>query len=423
VANQVRPNLTFGQTIYSAATGQGGGAVFWGYELAWSRPLSDRVSLTLDGFFGGGGGANVTYGDGRMARVGVGLSTFISPSVTLDATLSQVEITGTSISGPLWSLGITYHPEKDTRGNQEEPRLRTVSSRASRIYPTDHLNRQGLTQPNISLIGAEASFLSFAPDREVYFAADGAVGGAQGYMQVFGGLRQRIQSGAVQAYGDLALGFGGGGQVATGGGVLLSASAGVSVPAAPLFDIEFSVGRIVAPDGDFGGTHGMVRLTRAFQKTREQSTRPQKWRLSSGFTLQRPNDSFRQAGNPYTAWPVMQESSIDMLLGENVYITGNGQTVVDGDAGGYALGLLGMGYQFPLHEDWMLSFEGHIGAAGGGGVETRGGIVGSLRAELDYRLTDRWGLSLGVGQIRTLKGGGMAPPFVHIGVKTPFRTK
>ena len=277
------------------------------------------------------------------------------------------------------------------------------------------------------MLGAEASFLTFVPNREIYFAADGAVGGAQGYMQVLGGIRQRVsvdsKPNGIEAYGDLAIGFGGGGQVPTGGGVLLLATAGVTLPVGPLFDVELSLGRTIAPDGDFQGTAATVRLTRSFQKTRQAPTREQNWRLSTGVTLQKPNSTFRQPGNPYTAWPLMQETSLDMLLNDHVYLTGNAQTVLDGDAGGYAVGLLGVGYQFPLADDWQLSFEGHVGAAGGGGVETKGGIVGSIRAELDYRLSDRWGLSAAVGKMQTYNAGGMAPTFVQIGLKTPFRTR
>ena len=92
-----------------------------------------------------------------------------------------------------------------------------------------------------------------------------------------------------------------------------------------------------------------------------------------------------------------------------------------GDAGGYALGILGAGYQFDLAARWNLSVEALLGAAGGGGVATNGGLIGGVRTELDYALTDGFHLTGGAGYLTTLEGGGMAPVTVHAGVKIPFR--
>ena len=76
----------------------------------------------------------------------------------------------------------------------------------------------------------------------------------------------------------------------------------------------------------------------------------------------------------------------------------------------------------PLGDRWSLSVEGLLGAAGGGGVNTAGGIVAGLRAEVDYRVGDAWRLSMGLGQLASVRSGGMSPTTVTLGVKIPFTT-
>jgi hypothetical protein len=117
------------------------------------------------------------------------------------------------------------------------------------------------------------------------------------------------------------------------------------------------------------------------------------------------------------------ESSIDLFLTDRIYFTGNAQTVAHGDAGGYAIGLLGFGYAMPLNNTWTVSLEGHIGGAGGGGVDTGGGLVGAARVEVDYAIRQNMAISVGLGTMQSLRsGGGARPVTVHVGVKTAFTT-
>ena len=81
---------------------------------------------------------------------------------------------------------------------------------------------------------------------------------------------------------------------------------------------------------------------------------------------------------------------------------------VSGGAG-YAIRMLGLGWQQPISDRWVISLEGRVGAAGGGGVIVTGGVIGSVAVEAEYALNDAMNLSVGLGKIKVLKGGGMAP--------------
>lgn len=425
IGREIAPGLSFGQSLYSAATGDAGGAFLWGFEMEKAVPLGHGFGLAFSGFVGGGGGAAQIVGDGLMLRAGVDLSYDLSERVALSLGGSWIRIEGAEIDDPALSLGLRFHagaPDGaagSAVGGLALP-LRSVAIRASQVAVGDRLNRAGRSQADLSLAGAEARF-ALAPRTDLVLGADGAAKGGEGYMQVMGGLRQRWAVGPVELFAEGSAGFGGGGEVDTGAGPLLGAAAGIALPVAPWADLEFALGATAAPDGDYRGATGSVRLVRVFERAGAlvDSAKPH-WQFTMGLSLQDPNTSFRTPGNPATARPLMQESSVDLFLTDALYLTGNAQTAMGGDAAGYAIGMLGLGYRVPLGDRWAVSLEGHLGAAGGGGIDTNGGLIGSLRTEVDYALTDRLSLSVGVGRLGALKGDAMAPTFVQAGLKIPF---
>lgn len=427
IGHEVASGLSFGQAIYSAASGDAGGAFFWGFEAVKTQPLTDNLSLKLQGFIGGGGGAAQVVGDGLMLRAGAALDYALSPHWGAQAGASWMRIAGANIDGPALGIGLHYavDPEEVRQGGALSLPLRSVSLGAAQVVARSGAQtRAGAPQPDLSLVGAEAAFL-LSGRNELTFGAAGAAKGGEGYMQVMGGLRHRIPLGPVDLFGEAALGFGGGGEVDTGAGALVSVAGGVSVPLANWLDLDLALGGTKALTGDHGGGVASVRLTRVFKRAPDQLTtgKPQKWAYSFGLSMQDPNSTFRKAGAVGSGRPIMQESSVDMFLTERLYLTGNAQTAMGGEVAGYAIGLLGLGYEMPLSPRWSASLEAHLGAAGGGGVNATGGLIGGLRGEVDYALRDNLRLSLGLGTLRALKSGGLAPVVATVGLKIPFETR
>ena len=117
----------------------------------------------------------------------------------------------------------------------------------------------------------------------------------------------------------------------------------------------------------------------------------------------------------------MQESSIDYFLTDSVYLTGNAQTTVSGGVAGYAGGLLGLGREFSVGDQWRFSLEAHVGAAGGGGVNVGRGLLGGARVEVDYILDPKNAVSVGLGVLQSFNGG-MQAPVLQLGYKHRFTT-
>jgi hypothetical protein len=94
---------------------------------------------------------------------------------------------------------------------------------------------------------------------------------------------------------------------------------------------------------------------------------------------------------------------IDRFVTPNLYLSGQAHTAFAGDAGGYASVLLGAGWSQPLSRRWQLGGELLGGAAGGGGVDSRG-AVGQAMLYVNTQLTPAVGLRLGAGRIESLHG-------------------
>ncbi|WP_461468980.1 hypothetical protein [Pararhodobacter sp.] len=422
VGRRITPYFSIGQGIYSSALGDAGGAFFWGFEGVAHLSLSERLSLGLSGFIGGGGGAAQVVGNGTMLRAGLSLDYRLSPAWDLQFTASWIRIHGAPIDGPAFGLGMRYRLDERHGGDLGGPEFDAVAVVATRYQPASGVRRRsGGAQPALSLVGARAYF-DISDRTQLSFGAAGAAQGAQGYMQIMAGARRRFEMGRMSFFLEGRAGYGGGGDVDTGAGLLLEASAGVSIAMTRRFDLALSLGAIAAADGDFRAASISLGFVRAFNRARTGDTDGQRWALSTGLSFQQTAPSFFIApGNPNSVVS-MQETSLDYFIGERLYVTGNAQTTVAGGVAGYALGLVGLGYEIPVTDRLTLSLEGHLGAAGGGGVNTNGGIVAGLRAEIDYRVGEAWRVSVGVGRLQSVRSGGMSPTTLTVGAKIPFTT-
>jgi hypothetical protein len=418
----VGEGLSLGQSIYSAAQGDAGGAFFWGYEAVKTWPISRSVDLYTSGFLGGGGGASQVSGDGLMLRYGVGLDISVSKNWGIIGGLSHIAIDGGDEAATAMSIGLSYSAGASGYSWEGLP-IYSVAARSSLVSYGGGVTRGGAPQQDLVLVGAEFSFKG-GPTGEYFFAADGAAKGGEGYMQVMSGLRGRASLGRVSGFYEGSLGFGGGGEVDTSGGLLAQVGIGVGVNVGDRLVLEAMLSEQIAPQSGNRGSVATLKLSRVFGRDRadvDAASPEQNWLFSTGVSQQLPNSNFRNTPSR-TGRPVMQESSVDMFLGERFYLTGNAQTVLGGNAAGYAIGLVGLGYRSRLGASTTWSIEGHIGAAGGGSVAADGGAIYSIRGEVDYWINPSMAISLGAGRIATLSGEGMSPNFINLGLKIPFST-
>lgn len=416
-------NVSFGQSIYSGAHGDGGGAFFWGFEGVKRFSTSQKTNLALSAFFGGGGGASQVVGDGTMYRFGAAGEYDLTSSWSARAGVSYLSISGAPIDDWAISVGLRYHLAAESKiSRAEKLNLGRASFRTSRLQFPNSLSRSGTSQKPLTLVGAEASF-SILNGYETFLGADGAVSGGDGYMQVMGGLRKLWPVGPVSFLAQSSIGFGGGGDVDTGGGLIAGASAGIAIPVGTDFSVQLTYGILNALSTNVSGAGAQLSLSRVFGREGERTTQAeqQQWQVGLGISIQEPNPTYMKSGSSAGIQPVMQESSIDYFLSDSLYLTGNAQTTVSGGVAGYAVGLLGLGREFAVGDQWRLSLEAHVGAAGGGGVDVGNGLLGGARVEVDYILTAANAVSVGFGVLKSFDGG-MNVPVLQLGYKHRFTT-
>lgn len=431
---EIAPNLSFGPALYSAILGDAGGLFIGGFELLKRVPLNDKTRLEFGGFLGGGGGAGLIPGDGLMSRAYVGVERQVGKGFAANLGVSYTRITGSPVASTALSFGITrqvdfgYSLGPDIDRPTSGRVLRAFKPYVKQFRPQGSLQRSGTPLQTMTLVGAEASFAASPSARnETFIQMSGAVAGdGEGYADFQLGYRWLTKADGFRAFAEVAGGFAGGGDVDTGGGLIASVGAGIAFPISKRLEIETGAQATQALNGDFTALSPYLRVGLRFGRDVERDGAYgdiRRWQQTVSLSYQSPNAGFRKAGDTRTAAPVLIETALDLFLTDRTYALFSAQTVASGDAGGYAVGLLGLGYAQPLGQSrWTVSGEVHIGAAGGGGVDTGGGLVGGGRVELDYRVTDTVSLSAGVGTQRSLRGGGAQPTTFHLGFKAKFNT-
>jgi hypothetical protein len=132
-------------------------------------------------------------------------------------------------------------------------------------------------------------------------------------------------------------------------------------------------------------------------------------------------DGVDKNGDPY-------ESAFNLLgfqVSKNIHphfdLLGATYWAYQGAYGAYAEGLLGLLYKYAWTTSWEFRAKVLGGAAGGGGIDLGSGLVYQFGAGLVYQMHPNWGLSIGAGQMRGVKGS-FTPLFTDIGIIYRFGT-
>lgn len=413
-----------GPGVYGAARGKRGGLFVPGVEGAWSHAFNDWLAVDTGLFAGGGGGAGAPVGGGLMFRPHLDL-VFRFPGFYTGPTLSKVWFTSGQINSNQvgWMMNFDssfrYRPAAftgaTTDGSATGLGFDHVDAMVTIAHPRKSITTAGapLTQ-TIGFVGLRAERVVDGPLWAGIETAGAAKGGVAGYAEVLGtaGLRWPVVSDRLSLGVRASVGLGGGGAIDTGGGLLLKAAAGGVLRLTDTIGVGAELGVVDAPQGHYKAATGAVSLNWALDVPQQDlggwfNTRPgTPTRMEFGSAV----EHYRAARKVGPAKPldaiVLQ---INRFVAPNVYLTGQVHSAFAGGAGAYSVGLFGVGAQLPVTSRIRLGIEALAGAAGGGGVDTRGGAVAQARAYADVALTDSLSLRVGAGKIRSVHQGLDSP--------------
>jgi hypothetical protein len=424
--------LSLGGSAYGAMAGQRGGFITLGFAADLHKRFGQYFGMSGGGFVGGGGGRGgyKLQGGGLMLRSHLGVMFYPGNWGALGLGVSRVDFPNGSIHStqPYLSYTLpfsTFLPTGwvDLPATEARPCLgvRTAEQEFATIYRRYRVpsgtraDNGGLQHRSIGLAGAQwTRYL----DEHLFLKleSEGAMQGkSNGYMQILLGGGYRLMLGDdTWVKGSLSLGPAGGGNVATGGGVLLDAQLTLQQKLGDHLYIESGLGYVRAPGGGFRavsmsamlGYHAFTpdigREAVAAADLGGFEMKHLRLRLADQRYLQ---DAPNWRNHHVNLNVDLLGFQLDYFVNDWLYLSGHGIGAYRGKGGGYMTGLLGAGARIPVAATPLfVDADLLIGAAGGGGLDVAGGLVWQVDAGLGWQFTDACSVQASYGLMRAPKG-------------------
>lgn len=431
---QVADDWWVGPTVNGAVTGQRGGLIVWGAELQRTWILGSRVFAVTGLEVGGGGGADAPVGGGLMVRphgdlmvkmgdwhAGVSASWLKFPNGHISSSQIGLQV---SHVGTFSFVSPQFASQRQSfRGSGG---LGVDSIAPALVHYRYRVDGQ---THSLSLVGVRLQH-HLGPAWQADLEGMGAAsGGADGFAELLAGLS--LQGPGMTDHLVLgaraAVGVAGGGAVPTGGGLVAKAGVNARLILSPTTSLQLEGGLERASHGSLRAHYGQVSLGLQFGDgsahggqgpgATEVELHDMEWGLGS----QHYGHASRKAG------PAHDMNTIGLRLqrslGHHAYLTGQTYSAISGGAGAYSIGLIGAGLS--THSDRShpssVGAEALIGAAGGGGVATKGGAVVQGLAWVGHDLDTHNRLKLGVGWLKSARGS-LSTPVVEVSWVARFGT-
>ena len=441
----ISPWLYTGVSAFGAVTGERGGFFTGGFEAGIRKKLTHRFSFDAGVFVGGGGGGSAPQGGGLMIRPQVGLL-YTANEYSLGLHAARIAFPNGDIRSDHIALSFalpfeSIRIDSDYSGDLSEA-VNSMSRRSGRtigftrnyfslLYqtysPFDNVkNTDGVTNTErMDLIGFE--YGRYASERSYFFAetAGAAGGSADGFAEIVvgAGYAYPLFEGGNSSKGHrllldtrVAAGAAGGGAVDTGGGAVYKASLGLTYQAANNFSARTQAGYVDALDGGFRAKTASVHVGyaadfAAFSKgtpenaLRDEQLYAQDWGIGIIHQTYTTIDATMRANQNSDRLSLIGVK-INATVDDGIYATGQALGAYDGGAGGYAVGLFGLGYQKRgiFNSPAEVFIEALVGASGGGGIAVGGGAVVQPMAGVSYDVGRNFSIEASFGKVIALKG-------------------
>lgn len=299
------------------------------------------------------------------------------------------------------------------------------SEASAGLLPTPSAWR--LTSETLELPGSErmgmvgADLLFDVNDRlRLGVGSYGAVRGDRGGFIALGAsaqLRQRLSPLWVSQAG-LFVGAGGGrgGYTLSGGGLMLRADAGLSYESGRYGNFGFGISHVQFPTGVIRSTQPYLQYDYPFYSLLRPGWTTELSRAGSADVNALParaNEfavvlrSYRIASSALRDDGQQQYARMQLLgvewlsyLDDHWFVKLESEGAMGGQSNGYMQILAGAGYRLPLSSSTAVKVHAAAGPAGGGGVDTGGGLLLDAGLALQQNLTQHTALELSLGAVR-----------------------
>lgn len=434
--SEVSPSWSLGISGYGSVSGDRGGFFTGGFTGGVKQRLIENLWLDAGLFVGGGGGGSAAQGGGLMLRSHGGL-VYDFNSFKLGAAFSWVDFPNGEIESQhlALTLGIPFNSYQARRPStasritvanalaENRTKIGVVHqellSKAKSYNLSDSARTTSGSKPDekLNLLGIE--FRHFLTQQGFLLVETmGAFGGnADGYAEVLFGAGYRLHLTRNQRFsliGSFAAGGAGGGEIDTGGGAVIRTEVDLEYHLTRATFAALNGGYIDAVDSSTSGWILGLKFGAAFDTI---SAGPDRTPLASDDPLGWSHWRFRSSHLSYLHPERINHSApeqnihlfgvkLDHFVQDNIYLTGQAAGAYRGGAGGYAVGLIGLGWRSPSlgNSNWRLAGELVAGAGGGGGIAVGEGALVQPMFGIEYSFDDRFSLQSMGGQVVAVDG-------------------
>jgi hypothetical protein len=255
------------------------------------------------------------------------------------------------------------------------------------------------------------------------FEAYGAGGGGtDGFAKVLGGLGVNYPVfNWVNADAKLSIGMAGGGDIDTGGGLIIQPMAGLEIPLSEHWSLKPMIGKTYAPDGNFSATTTEL----GFAWTGNKSIRG-----IDGFTPSETNFSIRnktyfpdsdaktKSGGTYDSQIHQLGIEFSKPVSDYLSLSGSAYGAYSGGVGAYAEGLFGIKLN-PINmynrSTWSPLVRYEAGVGGGGGMDIGEGFIHQWTLGFDYD-SFLGVVAVELGRMEPLDGGTFGANVLQFGI-------
>ena len=426
---EVGEDWGLGPAVYSAASGRRGGFFVGGIEVQRRWALGDGLSVATGVFAGGGGGAAAPVGSGLMLRPAITLLMDVGRELQAGLSLSSVRFPDGHITSN--QIGLMFAWRGEFRHYAGAAQGDPVGSGHPSGLGFDRmlatLGRYSLSDGSgrrFGLTGARAERRTHTDGLTWGIEASAAAtGDAAGYMEVLGTAGWSIAPlpGTLPSWRlglRAAAGLGGGGAVATGGGVLGKVGATMEWRPTQGWTLGAEVGGVRGANGPLRARHAQVWLGIDLEPGLDgQGSGGTVVRTEWSAALQHHARSVRKDGSVRSLDTIGLK--LNRYLGENLYLSGQAHSAFGGGAGAYSIGLVGAGWANSSRSSTRFGAELLVGAAGGGGVETSGGAIVQGLLWTGGRISPVSEWRIGAGLVRA-RVGGLDSPVIELSWSRAF---
>ncbi len=446
----ITPVLYGGIGAYGSVTGSQGGLFVLGFGGGLHKEIARNLWGDVGFFAGGGGGKASLVGGGLMLRPHIGLS-YAWHAVRLGLHYSYVNFPSGQIHSS--QLGLDFAIPFDfyyiAPPFKENSLLKlddifiscnkfldfqlldfALIMQEYKQHPGTRGVNGALQDGTIKLIGAELDHY-FKNQFFWSLKAAGAFGGIpNGYMDILGSLGYHWSL----PYGfalipQIGAGAGGGGNVDTGGGILIQPQLGIEFPISSDFAFRLSGGYLWSPKGEMRAymTTGALiyHLDIATARAQASGDLSNSFFKLQGWRFQIFNQTYirpQRARNARTSAINQIAMQMDQFFSPFFFFSYQAAAAYSGyQAGGLATGMIGPGIQSPEFKHLKLFGEVLVGAGGGGGLGLGGGALVEPIIGLQYAFTPSMGLQVSYSQLKAIHNT-LNTPVLNVGFTVHFGT-